>query len=213
MHLEPKPTYMILHSLCVATLALGSRPRQRGCKGAGQEEARESHHILPGVQESVREWTLTLPRQLPLWEMESRWTPETLESDFRGQNSMACGVFYIIEKLLKRRCLKWARIAHLDIWNTSYDQKKGRESNCQFDSRPEKVKNRPDLLRCRQRATYRWKVLDESYNLALDRTSIRGLLAKLWGFKVPGLPRGSPGSPGRKKPFGCGPRGESQSIL
>ncbi len=27
----------------VATLALGSRPRQRGCKGAGQEEARESH--------------------------------------------------------------------------------------------------------------------------------------------------------------------------
>jgi hypothetical protein len=24
-------------------------------------------------------------------------------------------------------------------------QKKGQESNCQFDSRPEKVKNRPDL--------------------------------------------------------------------
>jgi hypothetical protein len=38
---------------------------------------------------------------------------------------MACGVLYIIEKLLKRRCLKWARIVHLDIWNTSYDQKKG----------------------------------------------------------------------------------------
>ncbi len=33
----------------VATLALGSRPRQRGCKGAGQEEARESHQRLPGV--------------------------------------------------------------------------------------------------------------------------------------------------------------------
>jgi hypothetical protein len=39
----------------VATLALGSRPRQRGCKGAGQEKARESHHKLPGVQESVKE--------------------------------------------------------------------------------------------------------------------------------------------------------------
>jgi len=24
--------------------------------------------------------------------------------------------FYIIEKLLKRRCLKWARMTHLDIW-------------------------------------------------------------------------------------------------
>jgi hypothetical protein len=29
---------------------------------------------------------------------------------------------------LELRCLKWARIAHLDIWNTSYGQKKGRES-------------------------------------------------------------------------------------
>jgi hypothetical protein len=85
---------------------------------------------------SVREWTLTLPRQLPLWEMESQWTPKTLENNCKGQNSMSCGVLCIIEKILKRRCLRWARIAHLDIWNVSYGQKKGRESNCQFDSRP-----------------------------------------------------------------------------
>jgi hypothetical protein len=39
----------------VATLALGLQPRQRGCKGVGQEQARESHHILSGVSESVRE--------------------------------------------------------------------------------------------------------------------------------------------------------------
>jgi hypothetical protein len=114
---------------------------------------------------------------------------------------MACGVLYIIRKLLKRRCRKWARITHSDIWNTSYGQKKGRESNCQFDSRPQKVENRPDLLSCRGRATYRWKDLNESYNFALDRTSIRGLIAKLWGSKVTevpvggisGLPLGSPG--------------------
>jgi hypothetical protein len=89
--------------------------------------------------------------------MESRWTPEISKSDFRGQNSMVCGVPYIIGNLLKCKCLKWARIFHLDIWNTSYGQKKGRESNSQFDSRPEKVGNRPDLLSYRQRATYRWK--------------------------------------------------------
>jgi len=114
---------------------------------------------------------------------------------------MACGVFYSIGKLLKRRCLKWARIAHSDIWNTSYGQKKGRESNCQFDSRPEKVWNRPNSLSFRGRATYRWKALDESYNFALDRASIGGLLVKLWGSKVAGvligaisgLPFGSPG--------------------
>jgi hypothetical protein len=150
--------------------------------------------------------------------MESRWTPEISESDLRGQNSMACGALYIIENLLERRCLKWSFIAHLDIWNTSYGQKKSRESNCQFDFRPEKVKNRPDLLSCRQRATYHWKDLDENYNFASNRTSIRGLLAKLWGSKVAGVPAGvisglPLGSPGREKPFVCRPRGEVQSIL
>jgi hypothetical protein len=33
----------------VATLALGLQPGQRGYKVAGQEEARESRHILLGV--------------------------------------------------------------------------------------------------------------------------------------------------------------------
>jgi hypothetical protein len=149
----------------------------------------------------MREWTFTLPRQLPLWGMESRWTLKTSESNCRGQNSMACDVLYIIGKILKHRCLKWACITHSDIWNTSYGQKKGRESNCQFDSRPQKVENRPDLLSCRGCATYRWKALNENYNFALDRTSIGGLLAKLWGSKfvgvptggISGLPLGSPG--------------------
>jgi len=35
----------------------------------------------------------------------------------------------------------WACITHLDIWNTSYGQKKDRKSNWQFDSRPQKVRN------------------------------------------------------------------------
>jgi len=135
--------------------------------------------------------------------MESRWTLETSESDCRCQTSMSCGILYIIGKILKLRCLKWARIAHLDIRNTSYGQKKGRESNCQFDSRPQKVRNQPDLLNCRGRGTYCWKALDESYNFALDRISIKGLLAKLWGSKVAGVPvdgiSGLPfGSPGKK---------------
>jgi hypothetical protein len=47
---------------------------------------------------------------------------------------MACDVLYIIGDLLEPRYLKWARIIHLDIWNTSYGQKKGRESNYQKKS-------------------------------------------------------------------------------
>jgi len=40
---------------------------------------------------------------------------------------------------LKRRYRKWPCIGHLDICRPSYGQKKGRESNWQFDSRPLKV--------------------------------------------------------------------------
>ncbi len=55
------------------------------------------------------------PKGVQLWEFESRWTPEILEGNFKGQNSMDGGVFYTIGKILERRCLKWAHIAHLDI--------------------------------------------------------------------------------------------------
>jgi len=130
---------------------LGLATKARACK----KETWEAHLILPGVQESVKEWTLTLPRQLPLRELESRRTPESSRSDCRGQNPLVWKVLYIIGKLLKCGCLKWAHITHLDIWNTSYGQKKGQESNWQFDSRPLKIKNWPDFLVCRWRATYR----------------------------------------------------------
>jgi len=206
----------------VVTLTLASQTKAKGLTrvwvkrkpgSQGKGIARVPAKRIPGshitysqeckkVWGSVHSLTLTLPRQLPLWEMKSSWTSETSESDCKGQTLMSCGVLYIIGKLLERRCLKWARIAHLDIWNTSYGQKKGRESNCQFDSRPQKVGNRPDLIRCRGRATYHWKALDESYNFALDHIAIQSLFAKLWGSKVMGVPFGAIsglplGSPGK----------------
>jgi hypothetical protein len=101
---------------------------------------------------------------------------------------MAWEIPYIIKKFLERKCLKWARMTHLDIWNTSYGQKKGWESNWQFDSRPLKVGNWPDFIMCRWRVTYYWKDLDKGYNFALDLISIKGLLAKLWGPKITGVP-------------------------
>jgi len=95
---------------------------------------------------------------------------------------------YIIRKFLECRCLKWAHMIHLDIWNTSYDQKKGHELNYQFDSQPLKVNNHSDFLVCRWHATYHWKALDEGYNFALDLISIRGLHAKLWACKIVEVP-------------------------
>jgi hypothetical protein len=98
----------------------GFMPKTRAYKGASQEWTRESHFMLLGVQESVREWTLTLASGLPLGELESQWTLEFSEGDFKGQNSLDWKVLYIIEKLLKRRCLKWACMTHLSTQNISY---------------------------------------------------------------------------------------------
>jgi hypothetical protein len=91
-------------------------------------------------------------------------------------------------------------MTHLDTSNTSYGQKKGRESNWQFDSQPLKVKNRLDFLACKWRATYPWKTVDEGYNFDLDLISIGDQHTKLWTPKVAGvltlgisgLPLGSP---------------------
>jgi hypothetical protein len=110
---------------------------------------------------------------------ESTRTPKTSEFDCRGQNTWHWGFFYIIENLSKCRCRKWACMSHLDICSTSYDKKKGRESNWQFDSWPLKVKNRPDPGVWRWSETHCWKDLDENYKFALDLIPIGGLNKEL----------------------------------
>jgi len=101
-------------------------------------------------------------------------------------------------------------MTHLNTLNTSYDQKKGQESNWQFDSRPLKVRNHPDFLTCRWHAIYHWKILDEGYNFVLDLISIWGLYKKLWAPKVTWVPTmgisGFPfGSPRTKWCLGASP--------
>jgi hypothetical protein len=135
---------------------------------------------------------------------------QSSKSNCRGQNPLDWGVIYIVEKLLKLRCLKWACMTPLDIENISYGQKKGRKSNCQFDSQPLKVKNCPDFLVCKWCVIYCWQAFDEGYNFALNLISIRGLHTKLLAPKVARVPTlgilGLPlGSLGTKWHLGVGP--------
>jgi hypothetical protein len=106
-------------------------------------------------------------------DLESSETPERLEFDSRGQNTLHWGFLNVIGKVLKFKCPKCPRIGHLDICSPSYGQKKGRESNWQFDSRPLKVGNRPLPDIRIGSATRRWKALKESYNFGLDLVLIR----------------------------------------
>jgi len=129
-------------------------------------------------------WSPTLGKSE---ELESSGTPECLEFDSKAQNTSHWGVLGVIGKVLKRRYRKWPRNGHLDICRPSYGQKKGRESNWQFDSRPLKVGNRylPNLRI--ESAIRRWKDLDEGYNFGLDLVAIRGQREELWPLKVPGV--------------------------
>jgi hypothetical protein len=166
-------------------------------------------------------WSPTLGKNEDL---ESFGTPECLELDSKAQNTSHWNVLCVIGKVLKRRYRKWPRIGHLNICSPSYGQKKGRESNWQFDSRPLKVGNRPLLDLRIESAIRRWKDLGEGYKFGLDLVAIRLCSWELWALKVPGLHPGqfwdNFGIPTResresreKVTFGCGCRGESQSIL
>jgi hypothetical protein len=130
-------------------------------------------------------WSPTLGKSEDL---ESSGTPECSELDNKGQNTSHWGVLGVVGKVLERRYRKCPRIGNSDICSSSYEQKKGRESNWQFDSRPLKVGNRylPDIRS--ERATWRWKDLDEGYNFGSDLVAIQVGSRELWRVKVPGVP-------------------------
>jgi hypothetical protein len=163
-------------------------------------------------------WSPTLGKSEDL---EPSGTPECSELDSKAQNTSHWSVFGVIEKVLKRKYRKWPRIAHLDICRLSYGQKKGRESNWQFDSWQLKVGNRPfsDLLI--ESAIRRWKDLNEGYKFGSDLVAIKPGSRELWAPKVPGLHPGqfrdNFGTPTwesqEKEPFGCSLGGASQRIL
>jgi hypothetical protein len=123
--------------------------------------------------------------------LKSSGTLENSERDFRGQNFSHLSVLGVIGKVLKCRCPKWPRMSHLDICSLSYGQKKGRESNWQFDSRPLKVRNRPVPDVRSESATWRWKALFQGYNFGLDLVPIGGRGEELRSPKVPGLQPGT----------------------
>jgi hypothetical protein len=146
--------------------------------------------------------------------LESFGTPENSEPEFRGQISSHSIFLYVIGKVLKCRCPKWPRMSHLDICSPSYGQKKGRKSNCQFDSRPLKVRNRHLQQKCDMALESFQRELQLWFKPRPDPHSGREVMNAQ-----------SPGSPNRdsfrtplwesqeKEPFGCSLRAELQRIL
>jgi hypothetical protein len=130
------------------------------------------------------------PNTWKSWDLESFGTLECSKLNRKAQNTSHWGVLNVIGKVLKRRYRKCPRIGNSDICSPSYGQKKGRESNWQFDSRPLKVRNQPlpDIrFEC---TTWRWKDLDKGYNFGSDLVVIQLCSRELWRFKVSRVPLG-----------------------
>jgi hypothetical protein len=132
-------------------------------------------------------WSPTLGK---VRDLESSGTLECSKLDSKGQNTLLWGVLGVIGKVLKRKYRKCPRIGNSDICSPSYGQNKGRESNWQFDSRPLKVRNRPPPDVWFERATWRWKDLDEGYNFGLNLVTIQLRSRELRRFKVSKVPSG-----------------------
>ncbi len=116
-----KPTNTTIN---VTTLALGSWPRQRVTRLQAKRKTRTSHHMLLGVQKVWGNEPSHSQVNSHCSSWSPKWTPESSKCNYKGQNPLPWIVLSIIGNLLKRRCLKWACITHLDIWNTYYDIKK-----------------------------------------------------------------------------------------
>jgi hypothetical protein len=94
---------------------LGLATKARGLQGCEPRGSLGVTLPTPGNVGRCEGMNPHIPKATSTWEMGSRWTPVFLEGDCRGQNSMAWNVPCIIRKLLERRCLNWAHIAHLHI--------------------------------------------------------------------------------------------------
>jgi hypothetical protein len=94
-------------------LNLGLMTKARACEGACEVWRLGVTFHVPRSVQKCEGMNLTLPSELPFWELESQWSPESSESDCRGQNRLDWWITYIIGNILERKCLKWVYMTHL----------------------------------------------------------------------------------------------------
>jgi len=112
-----------------------------------------------------KEWSLMTPKCTPTLGVPLVWELRMLKALVGKQTNTKLGHQDTIKNFLKRRCLKCPCIVHLDLICMSYDQKKGWESNWEFDSRPQVFWNQGSnevRLEC---AINHWKDIFNGYKI------------------------------------------------
>ncbi len=62
--------------------------KAKACKGASQKLNLKITFHAPRSVKECEGMNPTLPSGFPLWELDSRWTPEFSKDDCKGQNSL-----------------------------------------------------------------------------------------------------------------------------
>ncbi len=174
-------------SMGVATLTLCSRPRLGFARVWDKREVWESHFMLPGVQKSVREWTLTLAKSSHF----GSWSPSGLlnfQKVIVGVKTQRIEELFISLESYWNEDVLNGLAWFISIFKTQVmaQEKSGVKLVVWFSST--KSRELTQLL-CVEVACH---ILLESsqrrYNFVSDLISIGGLHTKLWGPKVTGVP-------------------------
>jgi hypothetical protein len=67
-------------------MGFGLATKAKACKGVGQEGNPVVTSHVPESEKECEGMNPHTPKELPLWELESRWIFEFLIGNFRGQN-------------------------------------------------------------------------------------------------------------------------------
>jgi len=62
--------------------------KAKACKGVGQKGSPRLTSHVPGSVGECEGMNFHTPNGFPLWELESQWTLEILENNFKGQNPL-----------------------------------------------------------------------------------------------------------------------------
>jgi hypothetical protein len=90
------------------------RTKARACKGESQKGSPWIASHAPGSVGECEGMNPHTPKWAPTLGVEVPMDSKSSERNCRGQKTLDWGVPYTIIKLLKRRCLKWVHMTHLD---------------------------------------------------------------------------------------------------
>jgi hypothetical protein len=141
-------------------------------------KARETH-LTPGSVGECERMNSHIPKATSTWGVGVMWTTKSLGNNCRDQNPLDWRVFYIIEKLLKCKCLKWAHITHLDIWNIKLwpKERSGVKLTVWLSTTKSEKSTRFPYVQVA--CDILLKALEKGYNFSLNLISIEGLHTKL----------------------------------